>query len=265
MSLPASAPVHLSLHVLAITQGQWGERIADNIGRYHPPHWTVNRWAAPRALPLVIDDPADFLPPKFSPADLVLALGDTPAVAQLIPDIARMAGAKAILAPVDRNESLPAGLIKQLRGWLDDLHIASAFPKPFCSLTPETYNLPPITVKYDDPYIREFARHFGTPLFRVSVDEEKCISAVAMVRDSTCGCARHVAEGLVGRTVADAEFEAGMLHHHFPCLASMNQDVDYKDTLMHVSGNILREAVKVEIQEQLEPTPYFRPMGRVEE
>lgn len=258
-------PEHNSLSVLAITQGQWGERIADNLDRHHPSRWTVHRWAAPRALPLVIDDPDDYLPAHFPPADLVLALGDTPAVAQLIPDIARAAGAKAVIAPIDRNESLPSGLIQQLRRWLDDLHIASAFPKPFCSLTPETYNLPPLTVKYDNAAIREFARHFGTPVFDIAVDDDKRITAVLLQRDSTCGCAQHVAAGLVGCAVSEAEHEAGMLHHHFPCLASMNQDADYKDTLMHVSGNILREAVKTEIQEHLEPTPYFRPMGRTEE
>ena len=37
--------------VLAITQGLWGERIADNITRNCPEGWVINRWAAPRALP----------------------------------------------------------------------------------------------------------------------------------------------------------------------------------------------------------------------
>jgi hypothetical protein len=68
----------------------------------------------------------------------------------------------------------------------------------------------------------------------------------------------------VGQAVADAEQEAGMLHHHYPCLASMNQDTDYRDTLMHVSGNIVREAVRVEIGPHLDPVAYYRPHGRVD-
>jgi hypothetical protein len=53
-----------------------------------------------------------------------------------------------------------------------------------------------------------------------------------------------------------------MLHHHYPCLASMNQEPDYHDTLMHVSGDCLRDAIKEEIRQHLSPTPYLRPAGR---
>ena len=81
---------------------------------------------------------------------------------------------------------------------------------------------------------------------------------------SACGCARFVADGLAGQPVEEAEHQAGMLHHHFPCLAGMSQDTDYGDTLMHVSGHILRAVVKDEIRAYLQPIPYFRPDGRVE-
>ncbi len=252
------------LSVLAVTQGQWGERIADNLHRFAPASWTVQRWSAPQPLPLVIDDPADFLPSTFPQADLVLALGETAGVAQLIPDIVKLAGAKAVIAPIDRNESLPPGLVAQLRGWLADLGVKVVFPKPFCSLTETTYNQPPVVVGYQDPIVQEFARYFGQPRFRMTVDGDRRVSGVEVEKDSACGCARHVAQGLLGCPVDEAEYEAGMLHHHYPCLASMNQDADYQDTLMHVSGHILREAVKDQIQKHLEPPPYFRPMGRVE-
>ena len=113
----------------------------------------------------------------------------------------------------------------------------------------------------DDPFIREFAREFGAPRLRVFV-EDKHIVGVTVVRGSACGCADFVAQGLLNRSVAEAEYEAGMLHHHFPCLASMNQDADYNDTLMHVSGHLMRAAVKEQVQAFVEPTPYLRPQGR---
>ena len=252
------------LGVLIVTQGQWAERIADNIGRFHPFAWTVERWSAPRRIPPVVDEPTEYLPSAWPSVDLILALGETPGVAQLIPEIARLTGAKAVIAPIDRNESLPAGLAAQLQGWLADLNVAVVFPKPFCSLTESSYNLPPIRVEYHDPFIQAFARKFGRPRFQASVDQASRLSQMLVERDSACGCARFVAEGLAGRPVSEADFQAGMLHHHFPCLASMNQDLDYGDTLMHVSGHILREALKVEIQAELAPTPYLRPGGRVE-
>ncbi|HEY4691441.1 MAG TPA: DUF166 family protein [Anaerolineae bacterium] len=256
---------HSQFRVLAVTQSQWGERIARNIQQTHPAGWEVHHWPAPRALPLVVDDPGEFLPPVLPRVDLVLALGDTAGVPQLIPDIVKLSGARAVIAPIDRNESLPPGLVEQLRRWLADLHVAVVFPKPFCSLTETTYNYPPIVVTYADPLIGEFAAHYGMPRFRVSVHFDGRIGEARVERDAACGCARAVALGLAGCPVDEAEYQAGMLHHHFPCLASMNQDADYADTLMHVSGRIVREAVNEQVKDHLEPTPYFRPIGRVDE
>ena len=56
MAANALAADHSEFGVLAVMQGQWGERIADNVGRFHPSDWTVQRWSAPRALPLVLDE-----------------------------------------------------------------------------------------------------------------------------------------------------------------------------------------------------------------
>ncbi len=249
--------------VLVVTQGRWGERIADNLDAFCPPDWIVQRWPVQGALPLIIDDGLDFLPASLPPADLVLALGDTTGVAQLIPDVVRLTGAKAVIAPVDRTESLPPGLARQLRGWLADLGVPVVFPKPFCSLTETTYNLPPIVEHYDEPLIRRFARAFGRPEVSLNVRDQR-IESGTVKRDSACGCARHVVRGLAGGLVGEAEHEAGMLHHHYPCLASMNTDPDYHDTLMHVSGHLLRRAVGEALADDREPVTYLRPPGRSE-
>jgi hypothetical protein len=264
MAASVQIPDPAGFRILAITQGLWGERIADNITRYCPEGWTINRWAAPRALPPVIDDPEDYLPAQFPAADLVLALGETAGVIQLVPDIARLSGARAVLAPIDRNESVPPGLAKQLGAWLAADGVALALPKPFCSLTPTTYNQPPCVVSYDNALIRRFAEHFGHPEF-TGTGAGGQVTEISVVRDSACGCAHFVAQGLAGCALGEAEYEAGMLHHHYPCLASMNQDADYHDTLMHVSGNIVREAVATALRPYMEPTPYFRPHGRVDD
>ena len=57
-----------------------------------------------------------------------------------------------------------------------------------------------------------------------------------------------VAQGLVGVSANDAEQEAGLLHHHYPCLAGMVKDPDFNDTLMHVSGNILTDRVGEQVR-----------------
>lgn len=252
-----------ALSLLVVTQGQWGERIADYVGRSCPPTWTVKRWAAPPRLPLLIDDPAEFLPPALPPVELLLALGETVGLAQLIPDIAKQTGAHAVIAPIDRNESLPPGLVSQLRQWLWAMEVAVVFPKPFCSLTPTTYSEPPIQVHYANPTIAAFAHVFGKPRFQITVSADHHLSTIQIERNAACGCAYFVASGLEDHTVPDAVPAAGLLHHHYPCLASMQQDTDYQDTLMHVSGRIVQAAVREQISAHLEPTAYLRPAGRV--
>lgn len=252
-----------ALRILAITQALWGERIAETVRRLSPPHWSVAIHALPRVIPAVVDDPDDFLPAQLPQADLLLALGETPGAASLIPDVARLCGASAVIAPIDRNESLPAGLVRQVRAWLGDQGVAVVFPKPLCSLTETTVNGGPILERYENPWISAFAARFGAPRFTLTVDVDRVIRGVEVERDSACGCARHVADGLIGCPAADAEQRAGLLHHHFPCLASMNQDTDYHDTLMHISGHILRGAVKSQLRDHVD-VAMLRPGGRVD-
>jgi hypothetical protein len=253
------------MRILAIIIGEYGQRHVDNVRKHGPADWRIEVWRAPAVLPPVIDYPEDYLPESLPPADLILAFGEHRGVAELIPDVARMTGARAVIAPVDREEWLPRGLARQLRGWLAEMGVACVTPKPFCSLTETHYNARRHRVEYDDPLIAAFARWFGRPEFRISVDDRaRTISAVEVVRDACCGCARHVAQGLVGVSVDDAEQEAGLLHHHYPCLASMGVDPDYNDTLMHVSGNILKE----QVGEQIKPyrrVVYVVPGKRSEE
>jgi hypothetical protein len=143
--------------------------------------------------------------------------------------------------------------------------VECVFPKPFCSLTQDSYSLRGLRVEYDIPLVAEFAHYFGRPQVTVTVDRETLtIAEVEVQRDATCGCTVYVAQALRGCKAADAEFQAGMLHHHYPCLASMGIDPDYDDTLLHVSGNICRDAFSAAIK-PLVPAQYFRPTGWVED
>jgi hypothetical protein len=78
--------------------------------------------------------------------------------------------------------------------------------------------------------------------------ESRLITSAEVLRDAVCGCARHTAERLVGVSADDAEEKAGLLHHHYPCLATMGIDSDYGDTLMHISGNYLKNNVRAQVK-----------------
>ena len=248
------------MRILAVISGEYGQRHVNNIREHGPADWTIEVWKAPSVFPLMIDYPEDYIPDTLPSANLILAFGEHKAIAELLPDIAQMTGATAVLAPVDNEAWLPRGLARQLRGWLQDINVTCATPKPLCGLTETHYDTARRKkVEYDDPLIAEFARHFGRPELHLTIDPDtREITAAEVTRDAVCGCARHVAQGLVGVSADEAEFEAGMLHHHYPCLASMGKDIDYGDTLMNISGNILKDNVGDQVK-SFKKIHYLRP------
>jgi hypothetical protein len=247
------------MRILAIITGEYGQRHVDNIRAHAPSDWETEAWRAPSSYPPVIDYPEDFLPESLPPTDLILAFGEHKGVAELLPEIVRETGARAVIAPVDREEWLPRGLARQLRRWLAEMDVVCVTPKPLCSLTETHYNVKRHRIEYDNPLIAEFARHFGKPEFRISVNPETLdIAEIEVVRDAVCGCARRVARELLGVPAREAEYLAGLLHHHYPCLAGMGKDTDFNDTIMHVSGNIMKERVGEQVQSYKE-TRYIVP------
>jgi hypothetical protein len=240
------------MKILTIISGEYGERHLQNIKLHAPTSWSLEVWQAPTILPPIIDYPEEYIPEDLPQADLLLSFAEHRGVAELLPDIAKNIGAKAVIAAVDNEVWLPRGLARQLRGWLERMDIASATPKPLCSLTEDDYGITRRDrLPYESKEISEFARYFGKPNLKVDVDPEtRKITSAEVKVDAVCGCARHVADGLIGLSVDEAEEKAGLLHHHFPCLASMTKLNDFNhDTLMHESGHLIVN----NIGEQIKP------------
>lgn len=254
------------MRILAIINSDYGRRHVENIRQHAPADWQIEVWQASLTYPPVIDYPEDYLPESFPAVDLILHFAEHKGVAELLPDIAKMSGAKAVIAAIDHEAVLPPGLARQLRGWLERDGVACVTPKPLCSLSETQYWLSRREkISYDNELIRSFASHFGMPSFKIEVDPETHrITSAEVARDAVCGCARYVAERLVGISADEAEQEGGLLHHHFPCWAAMGIVADFGDTLMHVSGNILREAIDAQIG-HYKNTRYIAPGQRSEE
>lgn len=254
------------MRILAVISGAYGERHVANLRLHGPASWTIEEWRAPSSFPLVIDYPEDFLPASLPPADLVLSFAEHKGAAELLPEIAGMVGARAVIAAVDNEAWLPRGLARQLRGWLERMGVACATPKPLCSLTEKDYLVARgQRLEHNSALIAEFAAFFGQPSLRLTLDpEQRIILAAEVRRDAVCGCARFVADGLVGLSADEAEEKAGLLHHHFPCWASMGKDPDFGDTLMHISGNLLKETVGEEVR-PFKQVRYISPGFRSED
>ena len=249
------------MHILTIISGEYGRRHTENIQRHGPQDWQIHTWQAPAVLPPVIDYPEDYLPTELPPAELILSFAEHRGVAELLPDIAKLCGAQGVVVAVDNEAWLPTGLARQLHEWLGRMGVACATPKPLCSLTESDYEIARNRrAAYQSEVISAFARLFGQPVIDLTIDPQtRTIAAAEVQRDAVCGCAHHVAQGLIGLHVSEAEEKAGLLHHHYPCLASMVKLNDYNhDTLMHESGHLLQDNLRPQLKTYLKDQ-YIRP------
>lgn len=222
------------MRVLIAIQGSYGQRMVDNIRQNCPAGWEVHSYTFPPNLPAIVDDSDEFLTQELPATDLLISLGEHPGVAQMIPDMVKKSGAKAVIAPADNRIWLPPGLAKQIQQKLESMGVEMVYPVPFCTL---------IEKDSKNPYIQEFARYFGRPEVEVEFDGEH-IGKVTVVKNAPCGNTRYMADGLVGIWERDAVEKAGLLHHQYPCLATMVMDQEFEDTLMHRAGLMAKLAVE---------------------
>jgi hypothetical protein len=226
------------MRILVAIQGHYGQRIADNIRKYGPASWKVYTFSFAENLPAIVDDPGEFLPKELPAADLLISLGEHPGVAQMIPDMVKKSGAKAVIAPADNRVWLPPGLAKQIKRKLESMGVDMVYPVPFCTLTEKDSQ---------NPHIKEFAKYFGRPDIDIDLDEDR-IKRATVLRGAPCGCTPYVADGLVGIWERDAVEKAGLLHHQYPCLSTMVMDQEFGDTLMHRAGLMTKLAAEKAIK-----------------
>ncbi len=222
------------MRILVILQGKYGNRIVKTMQRYMPAKWNLKIHSFPTPLPVVDEDSlSNLLPEQLPAADLLLSLAEDPIVAELLPDMADLSGATAVLAPVANRSWLPPGLANQIKRKLEQKNVSMVTPLPFCVLTKNDS---------DNEFVREFAQLFGRPCVKVE-QAQKRIKKITVLADAPCGNTRFVAEKLVGTDVKNAYFQAGLLHHAHVCYATMVMDRQFNDTLMHRSGLAMKQAV----------------------
>jgi len=228
------------IFALTMKGDEYGRRIIENMCKRGFIHWIVGVHGFAEVPPIeaLLDDVdalEGYLPPRIPECDLVLSLGLPSELQSLVPSIAKKAGAKAAIIAVDDPNWVPPGLRSQMSEEMEEAGIACVFPKPLCGLD-----------KVGNPYIDEFAEQFGRAVLKIRV-EDGVIRRVDVVRGSPCGSTWYIAEKLVGVPVEPREAlweELAKAHHVYPCLASMQNDPEIGDTILHKSQYIIREAVE---------------------
>ena len=182
------------MRILVALQGEYGKRIAGHLNEYAPGDWTIETVTLPPRLPMVIDEPEDFLPSDISSTDLLLALIESDGAAQLIPALAKLCGAGAVIVPVDDPSWLPPGLQSQIEQEMSRAGVKAVFPRTFCTLTESSTGFRGNTRPYNNELIATFGRHFGRPELRIEVDGNgERITVVEVERGSPCGSTHHLA------------------------------------------------------------------------
>ena len=187
-----------------------------------------------------MDEPEDFLPDNPPSAELLLSLGEHTGVAEIIPDLVEITGAKAVIAPVENTIWLPKGLQNQIQQKLYAINVDVVFPTPFCQLTERIS---------DNEYIKAFAKHFGRPILEIDCELPICSTAsrqegqkvgsiqqITVVRTCPCGNTNFVAENLLGVEIDKAEDRGALLHQYYPCLAEFK--------LIHKAALMTKSAIK---------------------
>jgi hypothetical protein len=257
-SLPGLAswlPINRQMRVLVALQGPFGVRMLENIQRQAPTHWNVSVWRAPPLMPPDRESLHRLLPRYLPAADLLLGLVESPRMPHLLPEMVVRSGARALVVPVENQRWLPTRVVDELGETMATMGVATAFPKPFCSLTMRTYSEASLRQEYQDAHIAEFARYFGRPELRVLFDDSMHITRCDVRRDAACGFAHVLADGLVGVPLDEAEEMASALLRQHACPDGSGIDIEYQAPLSRIADSIVREAVRREVGPFLNRVP----------
>lgn len=190
----------------------------------------------PIELPIFADEWEEYLPPRLEEHDLTLAINIHEDLLMELPRIAKESGSRALLVPAEAPKWVSRGSKKRLSELCTNLGLEYAFPKPFCSLQE----------KERHPFINSFINTFrmGKPKMKFYLHEGEIIKA-EVLRSAPCGCTYYVAKNLQGVKVCPDinETFTAKYWHSYPCVASMEMDMELGDTILHKGGYLHYEAV----------------------
>ncbi len=235
--------------IYIIYSGPFGEQMINNFAKagfgdrivclyeFEPETIEEEYPSDPEVLRKIWDEPDKYVPKNLPvvKCDLLIVLGIHPLLGDIIPSMAQILNAKAVLYPLDDRERIPEGL-KTIQDDLDKGGIYNEFPRPFC-----------VIEQSENGLIDYVCKNLGRPQFNIELDEKRgVIKEIEVVRDTPCGSAHSVAEKLSYFPYNNkAALKEKIMTEHSNegnenyCLASM----DPIEPLMQEAGDILVEAI----------------------
>jgi len=210
-------------------------------------------------VPEFVEEPEDYLPKNLPPVDFLMVVGIHQDLLSGLPLYLKNKGVKAVVVPIENPKWVPAGLQVQVLEEFEKYGIQAAFPKPFCSLSKELNDYNKIgfhlTSKHD--FIDKFIDFFkiGEPIisFLLSKDGES-IEDACIIQSAPCGSSYYICQQLKSKYFKNGKSgdlslneRISKAHHAYPCNASMDQDSILKDSILHVGGYLIRNAIRREL------------------
>jgi len=207
-------------------------------------------------VPDFIEDPEEYFPKTLPEVDFVMVVGIHQDLLSGLPDYLKDKNIKAVIIPIENPKWVQPGLQVQVLEAFEDYGIQVAFPKPFCALSKELdeYNQEGFNVTKERGYILEFIDYYkiGVPIVSFLLSEDgKSIADSCVLQCAPCGSSYFVLQQLKAKYIDNGELSLNerisKAHHSYPCNASMDQDTILKDSILHVGGYLIRNAIRREL------------------
>lgn len=184
-----------------------------------------------------VDEPERWLPGELSGAEVVIAIALPAGLLVALPRVLTGTDSRALLIPIECPTWVQPGLVLQVQRLCQKAGLEFAAPMPFCALTPSGTT------------IRRFCDQYGLGRPRLEMKiADGIVTEARCLRGAPCGLTHWVAAQLSGIPRDDVVERAQTLHHSRPCLASMVLVPELRDTLMHHSVDLIKQATSKALQ-----------------
>lgn len=186
----------------------------------------------PNEYPLFLDDPLNYLPPKFKTHQLTIAIGIHEDILMELPRLISQSKSRALIVPLENKNWLTKWVKQKVIQECEKHKIQYSFPKPFCALGKGEFSI-------INKFIDEFK--IGKPRLRLFADKQGSILKTEVLNTTPCGNLYNIPKYLKGKKLGqEASDSAAKYWHGFSCLGDTHIDPELGDTIIHFAGHIHR-------------------------
>jgi hypothetical protein len=182
----------------------------------------------PATLPIIIDEPEEWVPENVPPHDLLLVISVNEEL--LLSFLQRHPVCRAVVVPIEESDWITPYGKGTIEKFCEGQGIEVDFPKPFCSFEPQGG----VLKRFRDEF------RIGKPKIEYLVESDT-ISRVKVICSAPCGATYFTARKLTGRrTDENLAYIIDNALSSYPCTAGRDVDREFKDSITHQAVKLQR-------------------------